>query len=182
MSETADRYRRIAAAFAARVDAVDPPHWSDPSPCSEWTARDVAAHVIGTNRRVVASLDGSEPVPVDSEGDLARQWQEASEAVGEALDDQARASRTTSGMFGEQSFESLVSRLLCTDTLIHTWDLARATGQDEHLDPDSVTKARAFLESLGDAIRRPGGFAPRIEPAPDADAQTELLNFCGRAV
>ena len=35
------------------------------------------------------------------------------------------------GMFGEQTFESLVGRLVCSDTLIHTWDLARATGQVE---------------------------------------------------
>jgi len=99
-----------------------------------------------------------------------------------ALEDPAQAARTISGMFGEQSFESLVSRLLCADTLIHSWDLARATGQDEDLDPVAVQQAMEFLGPIDEAIRRPGGFGPKIEPPPEADPQTKLLNFAGRAV
>jgi hypothetical protein len=83
-------------------------------------------------------------------------------------------------MFGEQTFESLIGRLVCSDTLIHTWDLARSTGQDEVLDPDAVAKAFESLAPLDDAIRRPGGFAPKIAPAPGANAQIRFLNFCGR--
>ncbi len=113
--------------------------------------------------------------------DLPAQWSTVSELLLETLRDEARASQTVSGMFGEQPFESLVSRLLCTDTLVHTWDLARATGQAEGLDEVAVAKAMEFLAPLDEAIRRPGGFAPKIEPAQDADAQTRLLNFCGRA-
>jgi uncharacterized protein (TIGR03086 family) len=71
---------------------------------------------------------------------------------------------------------------LCTDTLIHTWDLARATGQDEALDEEGVTKAMEFLTPIDEAIRRPGGFGTKVEPRPDADAQTRLLNFSGRVV
>jgi hypothetical protein len=99
----------------------------------------------------------------------------------QALDDEARASKLMTGMFGEQTFESLVGRLVCSDTLIHTWDLARATGQVETLDPGAVSKARESLTPLDDAIRRPGGFGARITPSPGADAQTQFLNFCGRA-
>ena len=77
-------------------------------------------------------------------------------------------------------FESLVGRLLCADTLIHTWDLARTTGLDESLDPEAIAKASEFLTPIDDAIRRPGGFEPKIDPSPDADAQTKLLNFAGR--
>ena len=83
-------------------------------------------------------------------------------------------------MFGEQTFESLVGRLVCTDTLIHTWDLARATGQDETLDPGAVAKAMESLGPMDEAIRRPGGFGAKISPAPGADAQRQFLNFCGR--
>jgi uncharacterized protein (TIGR03086 family) len=95
---------------------------------------------------------------------------------------ETKANTTVGGMFGEQPFESLVARLLCSDTLIHTWDLARATGQDERLDPGAVARSEAFLAPIDEAIRRPGGFAPKIEPPADADEQTRFLNFCGRAV
>ena len=76
----------------------------------------------------------------------------------------------------------LVGRLLCADTLIHTWDLARATGQPEDLDPTAVGKAMEFLTPIDDAIRGPGRFAAKIQPSPDAGDQTRLLNFSGRAV
>ncbi len=142
---------------------------------------DLVAHVISTHRRVIATLDDSEPVDVDPGSDLSSQWESATGAVASALGDEARASKLVGGMFGEQTFASLVGRLVCSDTLIHTWDLARATGQDETLVADAVAVAMESLAPLDDAIRRPGGFRPKIMPAPGADAQTIFLNFCGRA-
>lgn len=182
MSEVSERYGSIANGFTTRVEGAPATSWSARSPCPEWTARDVAAHVIGTHRRVIATLDGGEPAEVDLDGDLARQWRTASDAIVDALADESRATTLVSGMFSEQPFETLVGRLVCADTLIHTWDLARATGQDERLDPLAVAKATEFLGPIDEAIRRPGGFGPKIVPSPDADEQTKLLNFAGRAV
>ena len=182
MSEAAERYAVVADAFTACVAGIAPEAWSAGTPCTQWTVRDLVAHVVGTHRRVVATVDGTPAQDVDADGDLAGQWLAATAAVGAALADEARAAHVVSGMFGEQSFESLVGRLLCSDTLVHTWDLARATGQDERLDPDAVAKALAFLTPMDEAIRRPGGFGPKIAPPPGADDQTTFLSFCGRAV
>jgi len=182
VSETADRYGRTAAGFTSRVAGVTPAQWSSPTPCPDWAVRDLVAHVIGVQRGVIARLDEAESVEVDRNGDLQAQWLDASRAVAEALADESRASKVVGGMFGEQSFESLVGRMVCADLLTHTWDLARATGQDEKLDPGAVTLAREFLAPLDDKMRAPGGFAAKIEPSADADDQTRFLNFCGRAV
>ena len=182
MSEVSERYSTIASGFTARLNGVPPDQWSAPTPCTEWTARDVVGHVIGTHRRVMATLDRTEPDSVDLDEDLRREWLLATAAVRDALDDRTRAAQVVGGMFGEQPFESLVGRLLCADTLVHTWDLARATGQPEDLDSNAVLRAMEFLTPLDDAIRRPGGFAAKIEWPPDADDKTRLLNFCGRAV
>jgi uncharacterized protein (TIGR03086 family) len=181
MSEVSERYRVIADGFEQRLRGIAPDSWSAPSPCTEWTARDVVVHVISTHRRVRGSLDESEPVEVDAAGDLEPQWVAARRAVDSALADPELAEKTIGGMFGEQPFESLVGRLLCADTLVHTWDLARATGQSERLDPNGVARASDFLSPIDEAIRRPGGFAAKIPPAEGADAQTAFLNFCGRA-
>ena len=182
MTEISERYRRIADGFTTRIDGVPGDRWSSPSPCTDWVARDVAAHAIGTHGRVLATLDETEPAEVDADGDLAEQWSLARGRLESALDDPDRASKTVGGMFGEQPFSSLVGRLVCADTLIHTWDLARATGQDDRLDPEAVSTALVFLEPIDEAIRRPGGFAAKIQPPDDADEQTRLLNFCGRSV
>jgi hypothetical protein len=68
--------------------------------------------------------------------------------------------------------------------LIHTWDLARAAGLDERLDPDEVHRQVAALEALSpevdEAMRSSGHYGPRVAVAPHADEQTRLLAFMGR--
>ena len=177
MTETEQRYARVISGFGSRLARVSAKQWSAPTPCSEWDVQSLVAHVVTTHWRI----EGTAGREADTSGDLVAQWQEASVAVSDALADPARASAIRGGMFGEQSFESLVSRLLCSDTLYHTWDLARATGQDEELDQDVVEKSLEFLTPMDEAIRRPGGFAPKIEPGADAAVQTRWLNFGGRA-
>lgn len=182
MPDISERYTAVADGFTARVEGLAPDQWTSPTPCSEWTVRDLVVHVIQTHWRTLALVDGSDPAEVDLGGDLAQQWRAARDAVTEALGDPARATTVVRGLLGEQSFEALVGGLVCGDTLIHTWDLARASGQDERLDPSAVAACAAFLAPLDERIRRPGGFAAKITPAPDADEQTRLLNFCGRVV
>jgi uncharacterized protein (TIGR03086 family) len=180
VAEVAERYRRVADGFTARVRGVPDGGWSGQSPCPDWTARDVVAHVTRMHRAVAATLDGTEPPPVDEDGDLPAQWDAARDGIEAALADPGRASRVVGGRFGEQPFASLVGRFVCTDVLVHTWDLARATGQDDSLDQPAARAALAALEPLDDAIRVPGGFGPAVEPPSDADDAVRLLSFCGR--
>ncbi len=177
VSEVSLRYQRVSDGFDVRVKGVAEGQWGLPTPCEDWDVTALVSHVITTHWR----LHGSAGREADPASDLVSQWSEATAAVASDLADPERSSRTVSGMFGDQTFESLVSRLLCSDTLFHTWDLARATGQDESLDEDAVARALEFLTPMDEAIRRPGGFAPKIEPAPGANLQTRLLNFGGRA-
>jgi uncharacterized protein (TIGR03086 family) len=94
----------------------------------------------------------------------------------------ADLSQTVNGPFGPQPAEQVLGRLTCTDVLVHTWDLARSVGGDETLDADAVAGAYSGLKPMDAMIRVPGVFGPKIEPAADADAQTEFLNFLGRKV
>jgi uncharacterized protein (TIGR03086 family) len=180
VSEVAERYARIADAFGARLAAVPPGAWTAGSPCEEWTAHDVAKHVVDTHRRIVTRLTGGDPTPPDSDEDLLAAWTVESDAVRAALADPGRAATQVKGLGGEQPFEALVGGVLCADTLLHTWDLARATGQDDRLDEEAVAAAQAFLEPNDEVLRVPGGFGPKVEPPTDADAQTRLLCFVGR--
>jgi uncharacterized protein (TIGR03086 family) len=178
----AARYGAVANGFTARLTAITPDQWSRPTPCTEWTVRELVAHVIGTQLRVLATLGEADPVEVDPDGDLPAQWAAARDAIMDAVTDPERAATMAGGMFGQQSFESLVGGLLCSDTLVHTWDLARAIGADEQLDADAVAHCAGMLAPMDDAIRRPGGFGGKVEAMAGADAQTAFLNFCGRAV
>lgn len=181
MSEISDRYSTIAEGFETRLRGVGGDQWASPTPCDDWDVRSLVAHVVSTHRRVLANL-GGQADDVGPDADLLAAFVAERRAVDAAIRDPETASRVVSGMTGEQPFESLVGRLLAADTLVHTWDLARATHQDEHLDPAAVAACAAFLAPIDEVIRRPGGFAAKIEPAAGTDDQTRLLNFCGRTV
>lgn len=67
------------------------------------------------------------------------------------------------------------------DVLIHTWDLARATGQDEKLDPDLVDACTAmFLPGMPERGRAAGIVGPAVEVGEDIPAQDRLLAAMGR--
>lgn len=181
MNEIRERYARIAANFGATLQNAPAGTWDAPSPCEQWTAFDVAAHVIIVHRGTLAALDGSEVSEPEKGEDLNRAWDEVMTGVVDALDNPELAQKTTGkGAFSEQPFENIVGGVLCADTLLHTWDLARATGQDDKLDAGGVDKAMTMLRGFGDQMRRPGGFGPEIPADPDADEQTKLLHFAGR--
>src|SRR5580700_7845709 len=101
MSEVSKRYGVIADAFTVRVNGVAPDGWSGTTPCPDWTVGDLVAHVVATHRRVIAMLEGTEPLDVDRGADLAAQWHRATEAMVEALGNEARASTLVSAMSGE---------------------------------------------------------------------------------
>jgi uncharacterized protein (TIGR03086 family) len=174
--DTTAHYMRVADDFERRLAGVG--DWKAPTPCEDWDARALTAHVIDTHRRVLGRLDGSEPPVLPEDADLAAAWRDVRADTEKALTDHAEDEVDSFG--SKAPFGQLVGTLLCADTLLHTWDLARATGQDETLDLTSVSKAHAFLTPLGDMMRRPGGFGPAVTLQDDASAQDQLLAFAGR--
>jgi uncharacterized protein (TIGR03086 family) len=66
------------------------------------------------------------------------------------------------------------------DVVVHTWDLARATGLDEALDADVVHDMLVGMEPLDDMLRASGQYGPKVEVGVDADEQARLIAFTGR--
>lgn len=186
--EVAGRYGRIIAAYLARVDGLSAGDWSRPTPCTEWNVRDLVAHTAAVHRRFLARIDGTEPSSVEPGStsaveDLRAELRELIAAVQRALDVPDLAGRVVDSPQGPVPFVDLVGTLLCGDTLIHTWDLARATGQDDRLDPGAVDVTLAFMLARDEEqMRQPGRFRAKVDGPADADAQTRLLLFCGRQV
>jgi uncharacterized protein (TIGR03086 family) len=69
---------------------------------------------------------------------------------------------------------------LFADHLIHAWDLARAIGADERLDPELVDACAGWFASMEDLYRSIGAIGERPEVRPGADPQTTLLAAFGR--
>jgi uncharacterized protein (TIGR03086 family) len=180
MSPISERYAKNAAAFTDKVQAVPDDRWDSPSPCDDWTALDVVEHVTSTQGLFLGFVGrevGESPSVAD---DPLGAWTLARDAVQAALDDPAIAAQTFQGFFGETSFEQSVDRFLSMDLVVHGWDLARATGLDDRMDPDEVRRLAAEVPGFGEAARSPGVFGPELDAPAGADEQTRLLALVGR--
>jgi uncharacterized protein (TIGR03086 family) len=182
LSEIADRYRRVAARFTARIDEVPAEAWDDPAPCEGWVARDVVRHLV---EWFPAFLDaaGGPPAPVGPsvDDDPAGAWSTLNNAVQGLLDDPIAAAKEISHpRAGTHRLDEAVATFFLGDVVVHTWDLARATGLDETLDPDVVHDMLVGMEPLDDMLRASGQYGPKVEVADDADEQTRLIAFTGR--
>lgn len=180
METTADRYRRLRGAFADRIRQVPHDGWANPSPCEEWTALDLVQHVVETQgmfeRLVGRTL---EPGPAVTDNPLGA-FTVATDQVQAHLDDPDAATVEFDGAFGRSTFEQAVDGFLCFDLVVHGWDLARATGLDERLDPGDVAHVQATTAGFGDALRGNGVCGAEVPVSEDASEQDRLLAFLGR--
>ena len=180
MSAIADRYRRLADDFATTVAAVPEDRWADQSPCEDWKARDVVSHVVGTSGMFLGFVGRELGEGPSVDHDPTGAWDHARSRIQAELDDPERASTTFQGFTGETTLEAAVDRFLCTDLVVHRWDLGRATGQDVRLDPQDMADVRSSMAGLEDSMRSPGALGPEVTPPPGADEQTAFLAWAGR--
>jgi uncharacterized protein (TIGR03086 family) len=181
MSDIAERYERITTQFTERVRAVPPEAWDNASPCEGWTARDIVGHLTEWIPGFFGS-QGIEFPPVPSvQDDPAGAWETVQRTIGRALADPALAAKQVETPFSKQSLADTVDMIVTGDVFTHTWDLARATGQDETLDPDQLQRMIAAMGAMPDEVLRADGmFGPRIDVPADADDQTRFLAYAGR--
>jgi uncharacterized protein (TIGR03086 family) len=182
MTSAADEHRAIAGVFTDRVRGVAPGAWDNPAPCDGWVARDVVRHLVEWFPAFLRSGAGVElpkGPPVDDDPVLA--WVVHSDGVQALLDDPATQGRVLSDRhLGDIPLDQAVDRFYTSDVFLHSWDLARATGQDERLDPDKCAQLLEGMLPMDEALRASGHYGPRVEVAKDADVQTRLIAFIGR--
>ena len=178
----AEAHRRVAGEFTATVDAVDPAAWEQPAPPDGWTARDVVRHLTDWFPAFLAGAAGIELTPGPSvDDDPSGAWRAQTVSVQALLDDPATADRVHDlPHIGSMPLGQAVDMIYTADVFMHRWDLARATGLDERLDPAICAEMLAGMEPLDDVLRASGQYGPRVAVPDDADVQTKLLAFIGR--
>lgn len=181
-ARAADEHRRVARAFTERVRGVPAGAWDSEAPCEGWVARDVVRHLVEWFPGFLKTGTGLElPNGPSVDDDPVGAWQVHNDGVQALLDDPATAGRTLSHPeVGDVPLDQAVDRFYTADVFLHTWDLARATGQDERLDPDKCAALLAGMLPLDEVLRGSGHYGPRVEVPESADVQTRLLAFIGR--
>jgi uncharacterized protein (TIGR03086 family) len=181
MSEIAERYRKVAGQFTQRVQQVPDDAWDNPAPCDGWVARDVVRHLVEWMPAFLLGNWGiAQPTTPSVDDDPLGAWLAVDRAIQAGLDDPSVATHESDSPAGRKSFEDAIAMFCVTDVLVHTWDLARATGLDEHLDDDEVRGLADQMAPMEEAMRNSGHFGPRVAVPDDADEQTRLIAFTGR--
>lgn len=186
MPDLVELYRRAVDEFGGRVQAVTPEQWHLETPCADWDVRQLVNHVLGENAWLVPLLAGStiDEVGDRLNGDLlgddpVAAWANAAAAATAAAEGEGVLDRVVHVSFGDIPGREYLSQVT-TDHVIHSWDLARAVGGDERLDPELVEFANGYLEPQAEQWRAAGAFGARVDVSPAAGAQERLLALTGR--
>jgi len=179
----------IAAAHfesvAALVTAED---LAKPTPCGDWTVQQLLDHVVGGNTMAAALLSGASREDAVAVLTTAVVGDDALTAVQASMRAQADAFADPAALefiVQHPAMDMPGAQLLgfrVGDLLVHSWDLARAIGADETLDPEVVAVVATNIEPMRPFIGQVGMFGegPSGTLDDNADAQTALLDLMGR--
>ena len=187
MSTNLRNYLVAVFGMEAVINAAPAEAWDNSSPCEGWTARDVAGHAMGVISNVAARAGVGDSIdPFASPGaiagdDVAAAWRVTRNRLLTALDRPGALQRAATSSLGTMTVDDFLGAML-GDAFIHTWDIARATGGNERLDPELIPVVQASLEGRGETLLRAPGRYLAAQAANTTDPQARLLAFAGRTV
>jgi uncharacterized protein (TIGR03086 family) len=189
MNETDPRPQLAAALdqMQRQVDVIDASDLDRPTPCDDYDVRTLLAHVLAVIRKLeVAGRGGNASDVMDPADDITEGW---TDAILRARADLERAWSAEGSL--ERSCTLPWATMAGREVLdayaheftVHAWDLARATGSVDDLDPLLAEAALDwFTRNVPADSRTEGGpFGPALAVAEDADAYTKLAAYVGRA-
>ena len=179
-----DGLARASAVTGDLIDRIAADQWTAPTPCTEWSVRDVVNHLVGMNLVFVALFEES-PMPergADRLGaDPAGAYRRSAAALQAAVVRPGVLERSQSTPVGVATgVERLQWRIV--DLLAHGWDLVQATGVVAELPDDLVEQALTFARAQLPSQPRAGRFADPQPIRDNAPAIDRLAVFTGRPV
>ncbi|MEY2467545.1 MAG: hypothetical protein QOF21_243 [Actinomycetota bacterium] len=183
-------YERAIASSKKVLAGVTPEHMDAPSPCESWTVRQVLNHLVGGQDFFTVAMTGGSPSVEEGtdfgSGDYQVAFDEGSSAGLASFQAPGALEKIVSLPWGEMPGGAFLG-LAATDTFVHGWDLARATGQSTDLDPELAEELLVGSKAaIQDAFRGPDGsgapFGPEQQAPADATAADRLAAFLGRKV
>ncbi|GAA4992131.1 TIGR03086 family metal-binding protein [Kitasatospora paranensis] len=166
--------------------AADGALWPGPTPCADWSVRELANHVASEQLWAPALLAGRTVAEVGDrfDGDVlgddpAGVWTACAAAALAAFAEPGALQRTVHLSYGERPSLDYC-REMTVDAIVHAWDLAVGVGADAGIDPAAAEFALAQVTPYADGLASSGVFGPPVPVPPGADAQTRLLGLLGR--
>ena len=151
--------------------AVPADTMSAATPCGEWDVARLISHIVAAPRNFVTMAGGGQPdwsaappLPADWTGEFRS-----------AADDLLRSWRAAGDSASPQAVDWQTAEFA-----IHTWDLARATGQSTDLDPEVAQRGLDFMRGALTGDNRGAAFAPAVTLPETSPVYDRLVAFAGR--
>lgn len=176
----AERHRAVAARFGSLVEATT--DWTAPAPVDGWVARDVVDHLIEWFPALLAT--GSErswPSGPPVSRDPVAAWAAQATGVQLLLDDSVAAAEPfVHQHIPRMPLAQMIDQFYTADVFMHSWDLARASRQEDHLDPGFAQDLLTGMQGMEELLRSSGQYGPAHPVPDDAPVQDRLVAFIGR--
>jgi uncharacterized protein (TIGR03086 family) len=165
------------------LSGVRPDQLTGPTPCTEFDVRTLMGHLVFVLRRVAAMGRGESIFSVSDQVDEGRwteEWLAAAHQCQDAWTDD-RLSATIELPWTTMSGADALA-IYVNEVILHTWDLARATGQRAEW-PEAILQVaydavRPQMPATGRGPEIP--FADAVAVADDAPLVERLVAFAGR--
>lgn len=181
----ASTYERALEATKDVVAGTREEQLDDPTPCPEWSVRDLLNHVINGCLAWASGARGK-PRPFEAEDhtghDYAAAFEEASLAALAAFQRPGAMDRTFKMSWGDTPGPVALG-LAVADAAVHGWDLAKATGQTIRIEDDVANNVYGMttqmMKPLG-SFPRGDSFGDPVHVPDDAPIADKMLAYLGR--
>jgi len=188
-----DLYARVLRQSVDIVDGIGDDQWDRPTPCAQWTVRELVEHMILENRGFAAAAGG--------ETSDRRVWTDRQFVDDRRADYRASADRVVEafgapGVLDGEFWLPLINPAVrlparqavsfhLLDYVVHGWDVAAAIGRPVRVPADIAEAALDIaLREVPDGPRRrrpQASFVPPVEATPGASALDRMLAWLGRS-
>ncbi|GAA5027996.1 TIGR03086 family metal-binding protein [Terrabacter aeriphilus] len=187
MNDVPTRIPTALQTTGAIVAAVPSDGWNQPTPCAEWTVREVTNHLVGGICLYTDELNG-----VAARAEHESDWlgADAVAAFQAAATDDVAAWARRDALTGTLTLglgtlpAPLAAVIHLTEILVHGLDLAVAIDREDLADQNACAALLDTMEQMGgvDAYRVPGVFGPAVTISGHQPAHRRLLAYLGRTV
>jgi uncharacterized protein (TIGR03086 family) len=175
---------------AVIVAGIDPAQLRRPTPCPKYDVGGLIDHLVEAGHRAAALGRGQSPPAGDESphvelSDAPGELRRGADEAAQAWSDHSKLSSKLTMPWGEEYTGSTVVNMYLAELAAHAWDLARATGQLDRLDPSlalaALEGAQAVIKPRYRDMVEPGApFGAELPPPSDANDWDRFAAFTGR--
>ena len=187
----ADHFSSSIDLAVTTIQGTDPARYGDSSPCTEYTVGKVIDHIAfglllaersGLRQAIDLEWDVMGPAPFLI-GHPEQEWagliaEQGRRTVSAWAEPKAWEGEATFG--GGAMPAAAIGSMLLTDLVVHSWDVAVATGRTVDVSAALAQETLAGVEALAQMGRDGGWYGPEVELPDDASVLDKALAASGR--